>query len=176
MIGSRNQQNYSNQWNVSREDGFTLVELMIAMTVFLVVVTITSSLFLLALRGQVRIVENQNILDNLRFGTEKIARAARISEILNADGPATSTLQLDHPDLGPVTYTLASNRIQETVGGDTIFLTAESIIISRLSFIVSRPANTQPRVTIIIQADSADVRPEARTPIDLQTTVSSRNF
>ena len=60
-----------------RADGFTIIELMVAMTVFLVVVGISSGIFTRTIRTQRIVTDMSASLNNVTLALEQIAREAR---------------------------------------------------------------------------------------------------
>lgn len=155
------------------EKGFTLLEMLVAMSVFIIVATIATGVFTFSLRSHLRVIQNQAATEDLRFALEKMARAIRVSTVTSSDGSA-SDLQIQHPLLGDITYnhSVATGAILENGSP----LTGEKVRVTKLLFVVDGKTdpNRQTRITIVMDAESPIARPEAETQLKLSTTISPR--
>lgn len=171
--------------------GFTLIEIVVAATIFAVAVSAISSLFVASVRGQRNIVAQQNLADNTRFVLEQMSRQIRMAqrdESGSCTGEAGATYTPSGTALAFIDYRsncityelyLAKIRIRQNTGQAFLDLTSDDIRVSRLNFDVrGRTAQDleQPRVTIVIEAEAAGAIPETSPGIALQTTVSPRNI
>ncbi len=163
------------------ERGFTLVELIVAVSVFASVITIVSSIFVSTVGSQRKNINQQEILENARYVLETISRSLRQSTIQTADG-ASSSLAITHPVKGLVTYQLDNNQIKESAAGNpAVALSSTGVIVDKLNFIVQGnslpPSDTnQPRVTIVISLRNSEAKVSSQSLINLQTTVTPRNL
>ena len=163
------------------KNGFTLVELIVAVFIFSVLVTIASGSFVSALSLQRRALNIKKVEENGRFILELMARELRVANPINTasnDCPSsgTSTLSFEHPVNGSVQYSLTANQVHRLINGVDTMISNPDVEISQLVFCISGNTvndNTQPRVTIILGLRSGGSSNAAAT-IDLQTTVSQR--
>ncbi len=161
--------------SVRASRGFTLVELLIAMTIFIVVVAISISSFVRALRGQQAIVALISTNDNASLALEQMAREIRTSKNFSRLGD--SGLEFQNADGETVTYELSENKIMRRTNSEgAAAITAANVKIERLSFtlltsVAGRPI--QPRVTITMRVSSPK-RDVQTIFTDIQTTVSPR--
>lgn len=168
---------------------FTLVELLISMSIFSMVAIAIGGFFLISAQGQRNIIARQNLADNLRFAMEAMARQLRLAQV-DASGDCTGVSNSTYFSSGLsdisfvnqggdcILYNLVNSRINITRTAETSDVTADEVIITRLEFIVSGELvsdSAQPRVTIVIEAETSGARPEDSLHIQLQTTVSARN-
>lgn len=255
---------------------FTLVELLISMSIFSIVAIAMGAFFLISAQGQRNLIARQNLADNLRFAIEAMARQLRLAQV-DVDGDCTgiaadstylsstpSDIRFMNHEGDCILYSLVNSKINvirtdasdpalEVVGDlqglniagvgsesqaenmlenieniidssgltggqqnqienmvenaedavedasnaaemrdilnnliedivdfivETSDVTADEVIINRLEFIISGELvsdSSQPRVTIVIEAETAGSRPEDNLNIRLQTTVSARN-
>jgi len=137
------------------------------MTVFLVVVSIASGVFMQALRTQRNITNLSESLNNISLALERMSREMRFAfgfpqtidsnqiTFINASGRT-------------VTYKLNGKVIERHLLGEGAeAITAEDVYVSNLRFI--RNGGTKsPRITIVAEVTAND------SPIQLQTTISSR--
>lgn len=163
------------------KNGFSLVELIVAVFIFSVLVTIAGGSFVSALSLQRRALNIKRVEENGRFILELMAREIRVSNPINTSnnscpGLGTSILAFTHPVNGAIEYSLSGNQIHRRVNGVDSIISNPDIEVSRLTFCIS--GNTvgddqQPRVTVILSlktiGSAADV-----ASLDLQTSVSQR--
>ena len=177
--------------------GYSLIELLVAVSVFATVVAITSGTFIVSLKGQKKSFTVQNVADNIRYTTEVMAKELRMGENFAADtnGGACSTLcritfRSNMPHRVPP-YVVGPNATQEFyLSGNQIFfddevgagpaagaITSLNVTVNSLAFEVSgAPPASQPRVTFVIEAESSGSTPDVTTRIDVQTTISQRSL
>ena len=168
----------------SRESGFSLVELLVAATVFTFVVTGVSGLFVTALDIQRRATGVQKIEENAQFALESIAREVRVSTITSGDtdcanqGPGTSTLTIQHPTNGTVIYAYDRTSTTGAILRNGQPITSGDVDITAFAFCVSGsgPDGAQSRVTIPLTIQSLAGRPSLRVNVSLQTSVVSRDL
>lgn|SRR3989344_4487552 len=158
------------RWGGGR--GFTLAELMVALGAFVILITAVTSIYLTAIEQQRRAFGRQNVLDNSRFVLEKMSRAVRESEIVSVGG---SSLEINHPTEGNITYTLDDGRLEEN--GTAI--TGGKVEVEGLSFIPTGLGSgdaVQERVTILLSIRSITEKSSEEARINVQTTVTVRNL
>ena len=161
-------------------NGFTLMELLVAMAVFSSMIVAIGGIFTSVVGSQRKNIYNQEILDNARFVLENIGRAIRQSTITTPNG-TSATLTITHPVKNVLTYELAGGSITEKSSLDSapVALTSNKVAVDSLIFVVagnSMSDGLQPRVTIAMTIRSEDQRAELSTSINLQTTVSPRKL
>lgn len=158
-----------------RKRGFTLVELLVSVSLFAVTVTAASSLFSAAAKVQRRSLETQKVLDNGRYVLEIIAKGVRMSTP-SSNGTLLTSLAITHATKGAVTYALSSGQVTEN--GTAI--SSSNVLVDRLYFNVSGVGTgdtLQPRVTIVLRVKSlSSIAPMYGVEANFQTTISQRNL
>ena len=160
--------------------GFTLVELIVAMSVFLVATTFAVGTFIQGLRSQRELTSAIAVNNSMGTVLEQMAREIRTGYSffpVSSDGEDYITFQGDE---GAVEYRLSptSGVLTRTsrVGGSeaTRALTGSDVFISSLRFFVLHPEKCAPwRVTISLGVQPTKEAPSSRLT-HIQTTVSSR--
>jgi len=177
-------------------NGFTLIELIVAVSIFSIAVSSLSALFVTGLRGQRSAIAQQNLVDNARFALERMARQIRMAQRdetgactgvttdrLTFKASASSLTFLDYrapPKC--VRYELTSGKIlmypdlvlQPLVSYE---ISSSDITVTQLEFLVQGGAASdgeQPRITMVFKAE-AGASPQALAKVQLQTTISARN-
>lgn len=167
----------------SAHQGFTLVELLVAVSIFTIVIAASTGAFISVLQAQRKAFAMQSVMDGSRFALESMAKAIRMSRIVtSSDG---SSLKICHPTKGvaydadcpevnglrPVIYQLVGTQIQE----NAVALTSSKINIENLWFEIEGVGTgdgRQPIVTIVLKASDLN----NRANINLQTTISQREL
>lgn len=147
----------------NRQKGLTLLELLVAMTIFIIVVGLATGIFLLGLRGQRTVFTTQYTQENARYIIEMMAKEIRMSEI---NSFTATSLDITHPVNGDVDYQFLGTSLERN--GQAINSDEARITNGRFSI----NDTYQPRVTVkMTVTDQA-----GKNQIDLQITLSSRNY
>ena len=150
--------------------GFTIIEMLIAVAIFVVVITISLTSFLNITDVQRKAEAFRSINDNLNFSLETMAREIRTSTNYNVGTDGTS-ITVNNAYNENVTYRLNNKRVERSSDGiNFLAMTAPEIIVTKLLFIKSDLR--QPRITIIINGSSGTAK--TKSYLNLQTTVSQR--
>lgn len=161
--------------------GFTLVEMIVAVTLGVAVVTIVGVVFVQTINLARRATAIQKLQENVSFIIESMAKEIRVSTIATANtacptAPA-SILTISHPVNNNVEYSLTNNDVHRKLldsGTDTTMNSSGTKII-RLGFCISGNSlsdQAQPRVTILLSAENS--KGGETVSVDIQTTISQR--
>lgn len=168
----------------SLQRGFSLIELLVAATVFTFVMTGVSQLFSQALDIQRRATGYQKIQENAQFVMESIAREVRVSSVQSPTG-CNPELTIEHPVNGTVTYAYNNStnpavitRVSGADGGDAAPITSSDVTVAKALFCVfgAGADGRQARVTIPLTLEAVSSKASGRVSISLQTTISSRDL
>ena len=166
----------------SKIGGFTLIELIVALGVFMVVMTITLSAFINIMDIQNKTESFRKVNDNLNFAMEAMMREIREGKNYCHACPE-GTISFTDKDGKAIEYKLNTEEYiierKENSGG-WIRMTSEGVKITRLSFSVSAEETyprdkQQPLVTISIGGESGE-KEKLKSRLDLQATVSQRKL
>lgn len=155
--------------------GFTLVELMISSSVFVILIAVVSGTFINALRTQRIITNLSESMNNASFAIEEMSREIRVGfgfgvvgdslSYLNSFGDEIVYRRDEHDDTGVYGIERCENSSCE-------FVTSPDVNIENLEFILQGTEEGDglpPRVTILMT-----VLGEREIRVNLQTTISSR--
>ena len=165
--------------------GFTMIELLVAMALFVVIVTVAVGSFVIAMKSQRAQVALMAVNDNVSLAIEQMAREIRTgtgfcpgnSCVLDNDqGKLVFTNY--HSEQVTYNYKWDSNLNIGMITRNGKQITADNVDVQRLRFKVSQSSTQPPRVTIILrvavpQKGTIGVR---GVSTDLQTTISARNI
>jgi prepilin-type N-terminal cleavage/methylation domain-containing protein len=172
-----------------KQQGFTLVELIVAMSLFSIIVVVISGIFMQTVKFQKIVANRAAAIDNLGLAMEEIARGTRTGvkftelDLVGRDSSVGVTeLKFENYKTPPETVRYYSNegRIYKEIDGKfDLPITSSNIEITDLKFILQGknkasggpgdPNNIPPRITILMTAKG--IYKELFT---LQTTVGAR--
>lgn len=175
--------------------GYTLVELLTGIAIFLMVVFSATGVLISAFRAQRKALALREIIDSTSYTIDYMSRAIRMAKKDDVEirGDTTSCFseaeknyKVEVQGITFRTYKLnecqsffldnINKRIKERKGGSENFITPGSLEVTNLKFFVSGDEsndNLQPRVTIFLEIQK---KGDPATKISLQTTVSQRDL
>jgi prepilin-type N-terminal cleavage/methylation domain-containing protein len=169
---------------LNAKNGFTMIELLVAMSLFVIVISLVSGVFVRALRSQRQIVGLIAANSNAALALEQMMREMRTLKLTDSNGnPSPPEVSDSGEEISfinakdePVTYKLDTD--EKGIGflsRNNERLTAENVSVRKLNFILSATSPFPPRITIAVQLSPTNIGLE-NSFINLQTTVSARTF
>jgi len=162
--------------------GFTLVELLVSMTIFLIVMVSVIELFISGIKTQKKTLALQTLSDNTSYAVEYMSRKIRMAKKdltsgCNFESVADGIRFLNY-EKEDQWFILDNGQIKEKQGSDSGFtaLTSDNFQVNKLSFGLSgecQADNLQPRVTIVMEIRTKEVEPQI---LNIQTTISQRDL
>ena len=185
--------------------GYTLIEVLVAVGIFTILIAAPTGFFVGSLRGQLKTLASQKLLDNTSYCLEYISRSLRMAKKELSTDPLTACLLQGGTALYGYNYQItrggdglkfknyknecqeffldgSDNRLKESKNGATpVALTSEDLEI--ISFKIG-PAESwdqddtdQPRVTLFLKIKGAKgQKSELRPEIKIQTVISQRDL
>lgn len=176
--------------------GFTLIEVIISVTLFGIIILSTTQIFKMVVDGQRGAIAAQNVEESLKYFSEVTGKEMRMAQknsdnfcagiptdkifVVTTIDSNIDTLKFQNRYGECVTYQLGTD-----VGGnqrfviqrDTAldFITPAKIRVDSLHFIVNDAAQTQPIVTINLKAHATD-QVQFRSDMTIQTSLTSRYY
>lgn len=151
--------------------GFTLIEVLVALSLFSIVITGVIGIFSSGMKGIWGAFGHQNIQDSARFIMESMSKEIRMSTIHTPNGGPYSSVNITNDEGETLDYSFA---------GGQIFRAGQALNPSSVqmtgSFYVQKSGDLLPRVTVVIRAVNVSSQPSRQVQIDLQTTISSRVY
>lgn len=157
-------------------NGFTLIEMLVAMAVFSVLIVSITGIFISTLKAQRLALAQNSIQESGRYILEFITKEIRMSQQVSETGES-AVLNVVNSDGKNVTYFFSGAFLARREG----ILTAQNLNSSANeeitgSFFVQKNAySSASLVTIILQIKNTSPQLSEKPFINLQTTVATRN-
>lgn len=178
----------------SAAKGFTVIELLVSMSVFIILMGIIANIFIGSLKTQRALVALMTANDNAGLAIEQMARELRTGSgfciVDKTTGSCSSQAFTSGDAIGftnadgiNVVYQFNNFAIERSSGSGFIQLTSANVIINRLVFVLVHDyfrsqGSTNlwpPRITISLEVGSASKQLTGFFT-NMQTTVSARNL
>lgn len=158
----------------SKQSGFTLIELVVAVGIFGLIISMVFGVFVFAAASQRRIIALRNVEDNLRFAVESMAKEMRTGQNFSA---VAGSISFTNAKRQAVIYRLNNGIIEKSSDGGVSYaaVTGSETVINYLNFYLMGQAagdGSQPRITITAGAASQVGNQSAN--LKIQTTISER--
>lgn len=161
--------------------GFTLIEMVVAVTVFSLVVGVASGIFVSSLKAQRQSLATQEVLDQISYVAEYMSRAIRMAR-KDMTGDCTGIPKLNYAFSGQClkfrnyknecqAFCLEGERLKNEAG---VYLTSSSLKVENFNVSLTgetQDDNLQPKVSIFL-----DIKGKEKSKIRIQTTISQRNL
>ena len=179
--------------------GVTLLELMVAVSLFSVIMLSATQIFKMVIEGQRSAIASQNMQENIRYIFEAMSKEIRMATISNHDcesilAPAVATnkifnittntegniLYFKNKDGICTVYYLLNESIIIIRGSDTAAISPNEIKVSNLEFrvvddLIGAFHSIQPIVTMKMDIEAVG-KEMHKQEMKMQTTVSSRYY
>lgn len=175
-----------------KEKGFTLVELLVSVTIFAIVLGVIGNIFMTSFQSQRRSLALGTIFDQTSFLMEYLSRSLRMArkDLTGACITTGTNYQLTRSGRGikfinsqsvcqEFYWDLAANRLKENKGGTEQYLTASNSEVVAFNINLTGESQTddkQPRVTFFLNLRNSGSRSESRPSLQIQTTLSQRKL
>lgn len=156
----------------STDGGFTLVEMMVSVALFVIIMMVLVDLFISLLVANRKAQSQKFVYDNVYSSIEIITRHIRSGTGYNCPGGACSTFSFTDADSNSVTYRVQNGVIERSMNGSAYDdITAGNITIDNLKFYTFGDNVTQQERVLVIIAGKAGTGATLST-FTVQTTIS----
>jgi len=169
--------------------GFTLVELLVSISIFSLIVSAMSGAFVSTIRAQRKSVAFQQLLEQTSYLEEYMSRSIRMGKKDKSgaciDEKSNYKITREGKGIGFLNYNgnceefyLSGTELRQNKNNLDLALTSSNLIVENINIELSGNSqidNLQPRVTIFLKIKGAGLKPEEQPEIKIQTTISQRN-
>lgn len=179
----------------SDEGGFTLIEIMVSVSIFAIVMTISAGSLFSILDANAKSQAQKSVINNLNLALESMSRSIRVGSSYHCGNSGSITLPANcsggdtffafeasggdsESGSDQVIYRLGGTAIERSTDGGASFtaITSPQVVIDRLVFYVTGSSNSdslQPKVLITVSGH-AGIKERIRTEFNIQNTVTQR--
>ena len=154
------------------QKGFTIIEMMVAVSIFAIVVTISMGAIFTIVDANKKAQSLKAVMNNLNFALETKTRTIKTGQISSSFVTGPSITVADQ-SLKNITYTLSNKQIIRTVDSVPSAITAPEVEITNLNFIRGYDTGKQPSVVMVIQG-TAKLNERVSSDFNIQTTITQR--
>ncbi len=169
-----------------RQGGFTLIEMMVAVSIFAIVVTIALGAFLNVSEIQNKAMAVRAVNDNLNFAVETMMREIRTGRNYSVSGSSIFNFTSARGCLVEYTLNTTTSQIErkETIGAvgcvntGAMPITSTDVEVDEFEFFLNGEGvgdGLQPIVSIIVGGTSG-IKEKLKSRLNLQVTVSQRDL
>lgn len=163
---------------INKKKGFTILEMMVAIGIFLIVITYGMGALLNAHFLHNKSEDMRSIMDNLTFIMEDISRNARVGYGYNLSGDTFSFKKTENGTEYSYSYSILNGYITREIDGEQVQLNPDEVDIdynaSGFTVVGAENGDNQPLVEIRL---SGKITYQGKdTPFSIQTSVSQRQL
>jgi prepilin-type N-terminal cleavage/methylation domain-containing protein len=177
-----NSTNHIKNKNYLSRRGFTLIEILVSLSIFALVVVVAAGALLTAMDGNRKTQAIKSVLNNLNFALESITREVRVGGEYSV-GISNESLQFVSTDGRTILYQFVEDsgadtgQIMKSVDSEPPYaVTAPEVRIESVQFYVTGEDpndELQPKVFLTVNG-YAGVKLRNRSQFNLQTTITQR--
>lgn len=175
--------------------GFTLLEMVVAVGIFAIIVVSATAIFQQVVEGQRRAIAAHNTQENIQYIFESISKEIRNAKVNDDAAPAcpdiaagkifrlvsASEIKFKNQSGQCVTYKLNNgvftvSRVAPGGADNFLPLTPDELTVTNLKFALKPAPAFQEAVAIIMGIVNNASNDRFKTPINTQTTISSRYY
>lgn len=183
--------------SLKSEAGTTLIEVLVAIAIFVIVVSTATSIFLVSSSAARKVVYDQNLQGSATYTLESMSREMRMGQIDNSYLAAlgqkagcmhqgismcvykTDTLEFTSSGGSNIKYSLNSQgQIQRQEGSaGAVPVSSLDVDVQALQFWISAGQNINPRISVFLEAKPrSNSRFTKESNIQVQTTITTRQY
>ncbi|MEX0918515.1 MAG: prepilin-type N-terminal cleavage/methylation domain-containing protein [Candidatus Paceibacterota bacterium] len=161
---------------VKSKPGFTLIEMMVSVAIFVMVAMIVSTIFVTMAQAYRRAQAMKTVIDNVHFAVDTMVldlKNGRGYEVCGGPQEGGHCIEFTNLDGNKVEYKLKNGNLVVENDEEGILTDQASITIKRLNFNVQGEESFHQKVQIVLQGEAESFLGDS-TEFSLQTVVSKR--
>ena len=166
-----------------RKSGFTLIEMLVALSIFSFIMLAITGVFQVILRMQNNSLAANNLQESLRYAFENMSKEIRDAKkgaiLTNVYNDNSGVLKFENKNGTIISYELNNERlIARYKNGASIekegYLTPKNIKVNSFVFFTNNQNSEQPLITLTVEAETKNVKEKQKMRI--QTSISTRYY
>lgn len=167
------------------KNGFTLVELLVVITILVTVGGIVVTLLYISLRGNNKSETVTSVKQNGTFALSQMVKSIRYAKSLTSPASCTPTATttsvsfITYPDNGQITYSCPTGGNLAISSNSASLIDTNAVEVTACSFVCTQTSpSDSPRLTIqfTLQSRGANALTETQSTIPFQSSVIMRNI
>lgn len=161
---------------IKNSKGFSLIEILIVVTIFAVIGLLATRSIFLTIRGAKKSDSLVRVRENVNYSLSVIERQLRNSESVTCPNASTSTLSYISLEGTTTTFSCVTAGTDKYIASGSARLTSADISVTGCSFTCTVGTNTPPTVKIAIEAVDAESTSVEKGSVSAQTQIVVRNY
>jgi len=158
----------------NKKNGFTLIELIVAVGIFSIVMLAATGLTLSLIKSYRKALAMQRTQETVRYVLEAATKEIRMSRIESNTGGPVSTLTVDTSRDGIIDYSFNTNDKRFYRAGQPI--TPDNLEVTGDFYLEKTTSPRRAYITITMQAVHKGTKTEEQSKIYLQSSISARSY
>lgn len=161
--------------NIASVIGFSLVEILIVISIFSIIGVLTTRTVLLTMRGAKKSDSQVRVRENVNYALSVIERQIRNSESVTCTASTTifNYISLEGTSTSFSCVTAGSDKYIASGSGR---LTSSDVVITSCSFVCTKTGNNPATVKISIEANDATATGIEKGSVTAETEIVTRNY
>jgi prepilin-type N-terminal cleavage/methylation domain-containing protein len=156
----------------SRQKGFSLIEILVVMSIFAALAVIATQSLVTSLNGVKKTDNSAKVRQSLDFALSVIERQLR-----NADSVNCGANRIDYVDKDGVSTSFSYDSYSQSIASGSSLLTSDAILVTSASFICTPATSTvPPSVTVNIVGREQGPQTAESAVIDVSTKIYLRTY
>lgn len=156
--------------------GFTLVEILIVITIFAVIGLLSTRSVFLTIRGSKKSDSLVRVRENVNYSLAVIERQLRNSESVTCPNASTDTLDYVSLEGLPTTFSCITGGADKYIASGSGRLTSSDISVISCSFVCTTAVNSPPSIKVSIEAVDTESQSIEKGSVSIQTEIVARNY
>ena len=157
--------------------GFSLIEILVVISIFAVVGILSTRAVLLTMRGSKKSDSQVRVRENVNYALSIIERQIRNSESVTCPNPNPLILNYVSPEGTTASFSCITAGTDKYIASGSARLTSTDIVISTCTFSCTQSdLNNPPVIKVSIVAEDATATGVEKGSITAETEIVTRNF
>ncbi len=155
---------------------FSLIEILIVITIFAVIGLLSTRSIFLTIRGAKKSDSLVRVRENVNYSLSVIERQLRNSESVTCPNASTDILNYISLEGTTTTFSCITGGADKYIASGSGRLTSSDISVTSCSFVCTTAVNSPPSVKVSIEAVDTESQSIEKGSVSIQTEIVVRNY